>query len=599
MVGTSRDASLPVGRAEIVKALATCRWALVGIAILSGVLNILFLTGSFYMLEVYDRVLPSGSIPTLVGLAVIVTILYGFQGIVDMIRGRLLARIGTAVDSQLSGRALQAITRLPLTATGIDSTQPSRDLDIVRNFLAGPGPTALFDLPWIPFYLTICFAFHQAIGWAATIGGLVLVVIALCTEIMSRKPVEAAYTLGRQRGMLSDTFRRNAEVLRAMGMEARVGQSWTEVNDKLAAAQQRCADLNAGLGAISKVTRMLLQSAVLTVGAYLVINGQATGGIIIASSILSARALAPVELAIGQWRPFIATRASWKRLSNVLQNLPLPTAPLDLPPPSRTLSIENLSVAPPAVRVPFVRDATFRVKAGDGLGIIGQSASGKSTLIRAIVGVWAPMNGAVRLDGAAIDQWSADRLGAHIGYLPQELQLFPGTVAQNIARFDPSATPEEVIEAAVAAGVHEMIVRLPDGYETATGENGLALSVGQRQRIGLARALFRKPFLVVLDEPNSNLDADGEAALTNALAGVRLRGGIVIVVAHRPSALIAMNLVLVMANGRVQAFGDKDDILGRVLSPASVAPPPASPAVSDGRPYSQQRGLQNSQAGSA
>lgn len=576
------------------KALGRCRWAFIGIALLSCVLNVLFLTGSFYMLEVYDRVLPSGSVPTLVGLAIIVAVLYVFQAFVDAIRGRLLARVGTAMDAQINGRTLQALTHLPLMTSSIDSTQPARDLDTIRGFLASPGPTAVFDMPWIPFYLVICFAFHPAIGWAATIGGLVLVVIALFTEILSRKPVETAYVLGRQRNTLSETFRRNAEVLRAMGMEARLGQTWTHVNDQLATAQQRNADLHAGLGSISKVTRMMLQSAVLTVGAYLVIDGQATGGIIIASSILSARALAPIELAIGHWKSFISARTSWNRLANVLRHLPPPAEPLDLPAPTRLLSVENLSVAPPASRTPIVRDASFRAKAGDGIGIIGQSASGKSSLVRAIVGAWAPLAGAVRLDGAAIDQWSPDRLGAHIGYLPQELQLFPGTVAQNIARFDATATPEEIIEAATAAGVHEMIVRLPDGYETTTGENGLGLSVGQRQRIGLARALFRKPFLVILDEPNSNLDAEGEAALTNALAGVRLRGGIVIVVAHRPSALVAMNLVLMMANGRIQAFGDKDDILGRVLSPV-----PATPAVADDRPSPQQQIRQNPQAESA
>ncbi|RIX98430.1 type I secretion system permease/ATPase [Aureimonas flava] len=578
---------------ELLRAIGTCRWAFVGIALLSCVLNVLFLTGSFYMLEVYDRVLPSGSVPTLVGLAMIVAVLYVFQGLIDAIRGRLLARVGTAVDAQLNGRTLQALTRLPLMTAGVDSTQPSRDLDTIRNFLASPAPTALFDLPWIPFYLVICFAFHPAIGWAATVGGLILVVIALFTEILSRKPVETAYVLGRQRSTLSDTFRRNAEVLRAMGMEGRLGQTWTSINDQLASAQQRSADLNAALGSTSKVTRMMLQSAVLTVGAYLVIDGLATGGIIIASSILSARALAPVELAIGQWRSFISARTSWQRLSGILQHLPVAAEPLDLPRPSRQLSVENLSVAPPSGRLPIVRDASFRAKAGDGIGIIGQSASGKSSLVRAIVGAWAPLHGAVRLDGASIDQWSPDRLGVHVGYLPQELQLFPGTVAQNIARFDPTATPEEIVEAATAAGVHEMIVRLPDGYETTTGESGLGLSVGQRQRIGLARALFRKPFLVVLDEPNSNLDADGEVALTNALAGVRLRGGIVIVVAHRPSALVAMNLVLMMANGRVQAFGDKDDILGRVLAPV-----PAASAVADGRPSPQQI-RQNPQAESA
>lgn len=577
MIKTSDDGRVHPRSVELTRALGTCRSAFIGIAVLSCFLNVLFLTGSFYMLEVYDRVLPSGSIPTLVGLALIAMLLYAFQGAFDIIRGRLLARAGTTLDAQLSGRALQAVIRLPLIKGGIDSDQPSRDLDTVRSFISGAGPTALFDLPWIPLYLIICFAFHPAIGWAATIGGVLLVAIALYTETASRKPVEHAYGLTRQRNALSETFRRNAEVLRSMGMETRLSDRWTSVNNELVVAHQACADISSALGAVSKVARMILQSAVLTVGAYLVINQQATGGIIIASSILSARALAPIELAIGHSRSFIAARSSWRRLSLVLAQVPIKPEALPLPAPSGEVAVENLSAGPPGSRVPIISDVSFAIKAGDGLGVIGPSGSGKSTLIRALVGAWEPLHGAVRIDGASIDQWSPELLGPHIGYLPQELQLFPGTIAQNIARFLPNASADSVIEAAKVASVHDMIVRLPDGYETVTGHEGLSLSVGQRQRIGLARALYGNPFLVILDEPNSNLDADGEAALTRALTSVRLRGGIAIVVAHRPNTLTALNLVLMMGEGRMQGFGTKDEILGRVLSP--VAPPASRPAL--------------------
>jgi ATP-binding cassette subfamily C protein len=338
-------------------------------------------------------------------------------------------------------------------------------------------------------------------------------------------------------------------------------------------SQRAASDVSGGFGAISKVLRMVLQSAVLAVGAYLVIYQQATGGIIIAGSILSARALAPVDLAIANWKGFVAARQSWARLARLLTAFPATPEVMALEPPANALSVEALSAAAPGQQKLVVQDINFILQAGSGLGVIGPSASGKSSLARCLVGVWSPVRGKVRLDGAALDQWNAELLGAHIGYLPQDVELFGGTVAQNIARFEPDAPAEEIVAAAKAAGVHDLIVKLPEGYETQVGDQGAALSSGQAQRIALARALYRDPFLVVLDEPNSNLDSEGDEALTRAIFGVRERNGIVIVVAHRPSAISGVDHVLVMAQGRQQAFGPKDEILSRVLQRPALPRP--------------------------
>jgi ATP-binding cassette subfamily C protein len=356
-------------------------------------------------------------------------------------------------------------------------------------------------------------------------------------------------------------------------MEDRSTARWSDANRKYLEAQQRTSDISGGLGVLSKVFRMMLQSGVLAVGAYLVIHGEATGGIIIAGSILSARALAPVELAIANWRGFIAARQSWRRLSELLSALPVIEDPLPLPKPQNVLAVEGVTLTPPGHQRIVAQDLSFQLRAGQGLGVIGPSASGKSSIARALVGVWRPVQGKVRLDGAALEQWSPEALGPHIGYMPQDVELFGGTIAENIARFIPNADPNSVIRAAQAAGVHEMILGFPEGYSTQIGEAGQFLSAGQRQRIALARALYGDPFLVVLDEPNSNLDAQGEAALTQAIQSVRARGGIAIIIAHRPSALAGVDMVLMMNQGRVQAFGPRDEVLRQVLQPAQGAAP--------------------------
>ena len=551
---------------ELSAALAACRGAFVGTALISGMSNVLMLSGAMFMLEVYDRVLPSRSTPTLVGLTVLVAGLFAALGLLDAIRGRILSRVGASLDETLSGRVYDTMVRLPLRVGDRgDGNLPLRDLDAIRSYLSGLGPVALFDLPWIPLYLAVCFIFHPLIGLTALIGAIILIALTILTEALTRAPSRAAQEAAVARNRLADASRRNVEALTAMGMFGRMASRWGDANRKYMASHQRTTDVGGGLGAISKILRMMLQSGVLAVGAYLVIHQEATAGIIIAGSILSARALAPVDLAISTWRGFIAARQSWQRLNKLLAAMPVQASPILLHPPSHRLVAENISAAPPGVAKVMLHDIAFELKAGQGLGIIGPSGSGKSTLARLLVGVWQATRGNIRLDGAALDQWSPDVLGRHIGYLPQDVELLAGTVAENIARLEAEPDPDAVIAAAKAVGVHDLIVGLPQGYETPVGEHGMSLSAGQAQRVALARAVYRDPFLVVLDEPNSHLDSDGDAALTRAILGVRERNGIVIVIAHRPSAIAGVDQILVMNQGRMQALGPKDEILSKAL----------------------------------
>ncbi|MDP1882532.1 MAG: type I secretion system permease/ATPase, partial [Bradyrhizobium sp.] len=414
-----------VRRSELGDALRACRSAFIGVGLMSCMINLLYLTGSIFMLEIYDRVLPSRSIPTLVGLVILAGGLYVAQGILDLIRGRVLVRIGTSLDEALNARVFDTVVRLPLMVGGRnEGLQPLRDLDNVRSFLSSMGPGAFFDLPWLPLYLAICFAFHTLIGLTALVGAIILVTLTIITEFMSRAPAREAMGLAARRNDLAATSRRNAEVLVAMGMSGRLTKRWSEANEKYLSGNQRASDVAGGLGAIAKVMRMVLQSAVLAVGAYLVINQEATAGVIIAGSILSARALAPVDLAIAHWKGFVAARQSWHRLSRLLETLPAHTPPTLLQSPSKRLSVEAVSIVPPGDQKIIVQDVTFTLDAGNGLGVIGPSGSGKSSLVRALVGVWQPLRGKVRLDGAALDQWSSDVLGRHIGYLPQDVELF-------------------------------------------------------------------------------------------------------------------------------------------------------------------------------
>jgi len=570
VAGVSQQSS--GGKSELSAALAALKSAVWGVGLASGLINVLALTSSIFMLQVYDRVIPSRSIPTLLALAVLAITLYGFQGVLEVVRSRLLVRIGGALDHSISERIYDILARLPLRAKlANDSVSPLRDLDQMRGFVAGPGLTALFDLPWIPLYLGICFLFHPLIGIVSTIGALVLIALTALTEHLSKTPIEEAARMLGRRSRLAEASRRNAEVLQAMGFRHRLGKRWRDANTEYGARQQRVSDVGGGLSSISRVLRVVLQSTLLGIGAWLVIEQKASGGVMFASSIMMSRALAPVELSIANWRGFVSARDAWRRLGEMLAFMPARPEQLALPLPQRSLMVANVTVVPPGEKRVVVDGVSFNLMAGQGLGVIGPSASGKSSLIRAIVGVWLPVRGEVRLDGAELDSWDPAVLGDALGYLPQDVELFDGTIAENISRFLVNPEPAKVIDAARAANVHELILRLPDGYDTQIGEGGAALSAGQRQRIGLARALFGNPFLVVLDEPNANLDAEGEEALNMAISGVRSRGGVVIIVAHRPNVLATIDFVLVMRDGRQQAFGPRDEILAQLMKPAAPA----------------------------
>lgn len=569
--GPGSPESLP--RSELTGALASCRRALISVGLFSGVINILTLTGAVFMLQVYDRVLPSRSIPTLIALVVLAGCLLAAQGVLELIRTRVLVRIAGSVYEQLVARVYDVIVRLPLKSGGVnDGKQSAQDLDTIRSFLSGPGPAALFDVPWVPFFLAVLFLLHPALGLTALVGAICLVLLTLLTEVLTRAP---SMRVTAHRGAIDDIASvslRNAEALTAMGMAGRVRDRWKKTNDDFLSSQRRVSDVAGGVGSASRTLRLMLQSAVLGIGAYLVIGNEATAGIIIAAAILTARALAPVDLTIANWKGFVAARQSWRRLANHLALLPAQETLVSLPAPVGDICVRGVSAAPPGETRLVVNDVSFALKSGQGLGIIGPSGSGKSSLARLLVGVWEVTRGEIRIDGATLSQWGPEDLGSSIGYMPQDVELFSGSVAENIARFEPNADSKDIIAAAKAAGTHEFILGLSDGYQTPVGKNGAALSAGQQQRVALARALYRDPFLVVLDEPNSNLDAEGEQALTAAIAKIRARGGIVIVIAHRPNAISAVDQLLVMAQGRMQSFGPKDEVLAKSKRPSTPAP---------------------------
>ncbi|TCR70305.1 ATP-binding cassette subfamily C protein [Bosea sp. BK604] len=537
------------------------------VGLFSGIINVLMLAGSFYMLQVYDRVLSSRSVPTLIGLSLLLLLAYALQGFLDAVRVKMLARIGARFDEQVSPAAFAAAQRLPLLGLRSEQVlQPIRDLDQIRGFLASLGPTALFDMPWMPLFFAGCFLLHPWLGWLAVAGGVVILILTYVSERGSRAANKALMASGTGRLALAEAARRNAEALTAMGMAPAFQRKWHEINLRHVSDWLAGSDAVSGLGAFAKIFRMLLQSAVLGLGAYLAMHNEISGGAMIAASIMTSRALAPIEIAVAHWRGFVAAREGVARLKQMLD---LPSfnerERTALPMPKRDLTADGLIVAAPGRQAPILQGVSLRLQAGQGLGIVGPSASGKSTLVRSLVGVWRPLKGEVRLDGAALEQWGPAGLGRHIGYLPQDIELFDGTVAENIARFLPDAADEAVVAAAQAAGAHELILKLENGYDTRIGEGGASLSGGQRQRIGLARALYGDPFLVVLDEPNSNLDQDGDEALTTAVKGVRARDGIVIVVTHRQTAIAGVDQIAMMAEGRIQAMGPKDEILQRIV----------------------------------
>ena len=556
-----------------IAALGGLRSILLFIFLISGMVNVLALTGSFYMMQIYDRALSSQSIPTLLALSGLAIGLYLVQGMLDVSRSQILVRLGARFDDKLAPLAHRVTIDMPRFGfSTAEAMERGRDVDTLRQFAAGQGPMALFDLPWMPLYLVFVYCLHPWLGILCFAGALILTGLTVLTEILTQKHSSSTQQASIARAAMIDSHARNAEVIRAMGISARAVARFDKLNTAHLELQTKTSDITGTFSGISKVLRMILQSAVLGVGAYLTIKGDMSAGAIIAASVASARALAPVDLAISQWKNVVSARRSYARLGDTLTALDEPPMQVSLPSPRRDLKIEKITVAAPSNGTIVLSDVSFELKAGQAAGIIGPSGGGKSSLARGLTGVWPLLRGNVRLDDADLEQWPSDVLGKSVGYLPQDVSLLDATIGQNICRLDPDADSKKILDAAMAAGVHEMIVRMPQGYNTELGPNGTALSAGQRQRIGLARALYDNPFLIVLDEPNSNLDADGESALTQAMLGVRARGGIVVVVAHRPSALAAVDLIGVIQNGRLSAFGPKDEIFAQQLKLQSTSP---------------------------
>ena len=551
---------------------------------ISGIINILALTGSFYMMQIYDRALLSGSVPTLVLISLLALGLFMFQGGFDVIRTQILQHLGARIDRDAAPEIHKMTMDMPRYGfSTAESLERGRHVDTVRNFVAGPGLTALFDLPWMPIFLVFIFVLHPYLG-ALTVGGaLVLTALAILTEVLSRKANREVQRAGIERNNVAEANVRNAEVIKAMGFGKAALQQFQAANEDHLKLQASSSGVTRTIGAISKVLRMILQSAVLGLGAYLTIRGEMTAGSIIAASVASARALAPIDACIANWKTMIMARAAWKKIVETVGALPDDAGRMALPDPNRLFSVDNVTVVAPGSGKVLLSDVSMMLEAGQAVGIIGPSGGGKTSLMRAMAGVWQVLRGQVRLDGADLSQWDEDAIARSLGYLSQESTLFDTTIARNIARLsDPD--PETVIAAAKAAGVHEMIVALPDGYETGLGPNGINLSGGQRQRIALARALYNDPFLVLLDEPNSNLDAEGERAVSLAIKAIKERGGIAIVIAHRPSALEHVDFVGVVQDGKLAKFGPKSEIMRVKPAPSvapapTVAPTPAAPAA--------------------
>lgn len=531
----------------------------------SLVINLLLLAPPLYMLQVFDRVLTSRSNETLVFLTIGAALALAMMAGLDMVRAQLLAAGGGALDRALGARVLERLLAQAARKGASEQAYALRDAHCVRAFFGGAGILALFDLPWLPVFLLVIFLFHPLMGAFALGGALVMLMLAFVNERLTRGALERAQAEARRAAAFIDTSTRNSEVVSALGMLEAVTRRWAVLNDAASERQMQAARSGARISGLTKFARQLIQTGMLALGAYIVVDQQVSAGVMIAATILLSRALAPVEQLVAGWRSLVEARAAWHRLSELLGNEPDKGSSTSLPAPQGTVRAENVVFGFRGAERPILRGVSFGIAPGESLGVIGPSASGKSTLVRLVVGVWRPASGHMRLDGADVAAWPRAELGRHIGYLPQDVELFPGTVAQNIARLG-HGDDAEVIRAAQRGHVHDMILRLPKGYDT---ELGAGLSPGQRQRIGLARALYGNPRLVVLDEPNANLDAEGEQALLRALAALKAEGVTAVIVAHRPSLLSGVDKLLVLRDGAVEAFGPREEVMPRMVRRAA------------------------------
>ena len=531
------------------------------VALFSLFANLLMLTGPMYMLQVYDRVLGSKSQETLVALSLLVVFLYSIMGILDFTRGRIMARVGARFQSALDRRVFDAVIRKSAVAPDLKTQSGLNDLETIQRFITSPVLLAFFDLPWTPIFLAGIFIFHPMLGWMAIGGAVLLILITLLNQFLSRRPQHEAGIAGQEANMLSSQVREEAEMVQAMGMRDAAFSRWEKSRNTALISQIKATDVGGGFSSLTKTLRLFLQSAMLGLGAYLVLQNEMTPGAMIAGSILLGRALAPVEMMLNQWALVQRAGKGWENLSELLGTVPVEPPRTPLPQPKARLIAQSLTVVPPGEKVAALRGLAFELRPGQALGVIGASGAGKSTLARAVTGVWRPAGGSLRLDAAALEHYDPAILGQHIGYLPQRIQLFDGTIAENIARLANAPDAEKVIQAAKSAAAHEMILELPNGYDTRVSAVQSRLSGGQMQRIGLARAMYGDPVIVVLDEPNSNLDNIGSEALNVAIRGIKARNGAVMIMAHRPAAIQECDMLMVLDKGVVTAFGPRDEVL--------------------------------------
>ena len=545
-------------------ALKACKGSFISVGIFSFFVNALMLVPTFYMLQVYGRVMTSGSIPTLVMLTIIMTLLVATMGALELVRSRIMVRVSTKLDVLLSRSVYRASFKRALDSGGMDaSAQSLNDLTGLRQFMTGNGLFAFFDAPWLPIYIAVMFMFHPWYGWVAVGSAIILLILAALNEKMTGKALAEANKENLGSNLYTSKNLRNAEVIESMGMLNTLIHRWSGRQKNVLMLQSVASDKGGAIAAISKTFRMLIQSLILGLGAYLAVNHEISAGLVIAGSVLLGRALAPIDLIIGSWKGFISARTQYNRLNEILDKQRAEPERMSLPAPEGHINVENIIVSPPGTRTPVIKGISFAVPAGFVVGVIGPSASGKSTLARALLGIWVPQHGVVRLDGADISSWDKSELGPHIGYLPQDIELFEGSISENIARFS-DVDSKQVVLAAKTAGVHEMILQLADGYDTVIGSDGASLSGGQRQRIGLARAIYGQPKLIILDEPNSNLDEVGEKALALAIQVLKAAGSTIFVITHRTNILTQLDRLLVMNNGTISMYGPREQVMAEL-----------------------------------
>jgi ATP-binding cassette subfamily C protein EexD len=569
----------PVTQSDLEQALKLCKGAFISAAGFSMVINVLMLVPSIYMLQIYDRVVPTGNRSTLLMLTLIVFALFLTMSILEWVRSQILVRVSTRLEILLNDRVFGVAYKQSLYSGGQRATsQPLDDLTALRQFLTGNGLFAFFDAPWMPIYIALMFVFHAWYGWFSIVTAIILVLVAIANERVTAKTLEEANKLAMSGRVLLNKNLRNAEVIEAMGMLGSIRQRW-QANAEKVLVLQSVASGKAGLiAATSKVIRLTSQSLILGLGAYLVIEREISPGLMIAGSILLGRALAPIDLIIATWKGFVSARGQYNRLHDLLIKIPADGYKMPLPAPTGKFQLEEVQVVPPGSKIPVIKKLSFSIEAGDSIGVLGASGAGKSTLARALLGIWPTSDGHIRLDGAEVSSWDRGQLGPYLGYLPQDIELFDGSISENIARFG-TIEPEKVVEAAKMADVHDLILRLPEGYDTVIGGSGGVLSGGQRQRIGLARALYGNPVAVILDEPNSNLDEQGELALANALERLKQNKVTVILVTHRNSVLSRVDKLLILNDGQLALYGPRDQVIAHLQRNAAAAASGAASAA--------------------